>query len=221
MVKLFADRFEVVVDDEDRFALFTEFLEQVEDDRFRAGIDAGHRLVHEVNVGLLSEGAGDEDALLLSAGELPDLAGRELGHADVFESATGDVSLLAAGATEPAEAAVGSHEDGFHDVDREVPIDGGTLRDVGDATTSFFNWLSLDLDVAGECRDEAEDGFDESAFAGAVGADDGGELWLVDFEVDVPQDWLLLVGHGQVVDIKEERHNDWAYDFGWRALTMV
>ena len=74
MVEIGRDGAEVVVDDEDGLALGAEVAEQSEDDGLGGGVDAGHRLVHEVGVGTLGQGTGQEGALLLTAGKLADLA---------------------------------------------------------------------------------------------------------------------------------------------------
>ena len=58
---------------EDDFALVAPGVEELDDAVVRALVDAGHRLVEQDHVGLLRDGAGDERAPLLAAGELADL----------------------------------------------------------------------------------------------------------------------------------------------------
>ena len=55
-------------DDDDRVALL-ELLHQVLDPRRRDGVECGRGLVHEDDVGLDGEAAGDAEALLLPSGE--------------------------------------------------------------------------------------------------------------------------------------------------------
>ena len=77
---------QIVMDGDDRLALVAQPFEQSEDERFGGGIDAGHRLVHEINVGPLGQGPGEKRSLLLPAGKLPDLTVGEVGHADIVEA---------------------------------------------------------------------------------------------------------------------------------------
>src|SRR3712207_8584277 len=49
----------------DRLPACAEVLQQRDDSALGGGVDALKRLVHEVDLGILHEGAGEEDALLL------------------------------------------------------------------------------------------------------------------------------------------------------------
>ncbi len=64
----------------------------VEDGAVR-GIDAGERLVEEHDQRVLHEGAGEEDALLLAAGELADVAVAHAAEAEAVERLGGALAV--------------------------------------------------------------------------------------------------------------------------------
>ena len=111
------------MDAEDGFAAGVKALEKLDDGLLGGGVDGGEGFVHEVDFGILDEGAGEEDPLLLAAGELGDLAVGELADADLFEGGAGLFTLGFADAFEPTEFAVGSHGDNVEGADREIPVD--------------------------------------------------------------------------------------------------
>ena len=87
--------------EQDDLAGETLLLDHGHDDLLRRGVDAVHRLVEQQDVRLLGERAGDEDALLLAAGELPDLRVGVVQHVDFGERVADDLAVVVAGAAEP------------------------------------------------------------------------------------------------------------------------
>ena len=81
-VEIVGRRFQVVVDDDHRLAPRAQLAQQVDDRALGGRIDAGERLVHEVELGVLRQRPRQEHALLLPAGELADLPVGVVGHAD-------------------------------------------------------------------------------------------------------------------------------------------
>ena len=201
-VEVFGGGLEVVVDDDDGFAAGAEFAEDGDDGAFGDGVDGGEGFVHEIDAGVLDEGAGEEGTLLLAAGELADLAVGEVLHADLFEGVHGGFAFALPGAADPAEAAVEAHGDDVEDGGGEVPVDAAALGDVADEAADLFVGLAVEPDCAGGAGDELEGGLDEGAFAGAVGADYGHEDAFGHAQVDVPDGGFAVVGDGQVVDLK-------------------
>ena len=63
-----------MVDNHYGFALVLHVTKQLQNGIFRRRIHADKRLVHQVDVRLLSEGTGDKNTLLLTSGELRNLA---------------------------------------------------------------------------------------------------------------------------------------------------
>ena len=198
-VEVLGHGLEVVVDDHERLPGRAQRLQELHDGPLRRRVDALEGLVHEVHVGVLDERAREEDALLLPAGELRDLAARVIGHADLPERAHRGLALGGAGPLEPAEAAVEPHHHHVQHARREVPVDGAALRDVGHALPLLLVRAAVDERLPGRGVDEPEHGLDERRLARAVRPHDGHEHALRHHEVDVPQHRLVAVGHGEVV----------------------
>ncbi len=190
------------MDDDDGFAAGAQLAEDGDDGAFGDGVDGGEGFVHEIDAGVLDEGAGEEGALLLAAGELADLAVGEVLHADLFEGVHGGLAFALPGAANPAEAAVEAHGYDVEYGGGEVPVDAAALGDVADEAADLFVGLAVEPDCAGGAGDEFEGGLDEGAFAGAVGADYGHEDALGHAQVDVPDGGFAVVGDGEVVDLK-------------------
>ena len=121
--------------------------------------------------------------------------------------------LFRAGAAEPAELAVGSHEHHVEHADGKIPIDAFPLWDVADPPPHLGHGLAEHLYAAAGHRHEAQGGFDERALASAVGADDRRELRLLNCQIDIPDHWPAVVGDGDIVDVEEGGH--------FKAATIV
>ena len=126
------DAVEVVRRQQDRQAARVEVVEQVEDLVAQADVDAGRRLVHQQQLGLAEQRAGDEHALLLAAGELPDVAVAQV----LDDPSRARISPTAArsAAARPGQPAAGRarHQHALLDGHREAPVDRLDLRHVGD-----------------------------------------------------------------------------------------
>lgn len=104
---------------EDDLAVVPPLVEEAEDAVVRLCIDARHRLVEEDDVGLLGDGAGDEGAALLAAGQLADLASGKGADAEMGQRMLDDVVVLGVRALEPAAARVAPHHHDVADGDGE------------------------------------------------------------------------------------------------------
>ena len=83
--------------------------EEVEDRLLGVHVHAGEGLVEQQHVRLLGERPGEEHALLLAAGQLADGAPRELGDAELVETARHHLAVGRLRAAQPAQAAVAPH----------------------------------------------------------------------------------------------------------------
>src|SRR5690606_23935643 len=95
--------------------------------------------------------------LLLSTGELTDLAVREIGHSDALEALSDDLALLFSGPSQEPQVAVASHKHHDQSVRGKVPIDRFPLRHVTDQFSLCLVRLPMDLDPTGGGGDEAQD----------------------------------------------------------------
>jgi hypothetical protein len=193
------------MDGDDGAALGAEALEECEDGAFGSGVDACERFVHEIEASVLGESASEEDALLLASGELADLAVGEVSDADFVEATEGSVAMVLGRAAQPADAAVEAHGHDVEGAGGEIPVDAFALRDVTDPGAALVVGGAEDADPAGGWFDEAEGGFEEGAFTGAIGADDCDEATFGEGEVDVPEDRLGVISDGEIVDFEGGR----------------
>ena len=153
-----------------------QLLEQGQNRALGGHVDAGEGLVHEVDAGVLGQGAGEEDALLLAAGKLADLAVGEVADAHLVEAVERLLAVRRLRPAEPAQVAVETHE---HDVERrggEVPVDALALGHVGHpgAPARYEAPQIFTQPVTGLIRPSTA--FSSVDLAGAVGADDGDQL---------------------------------------------
>ena len=81
------------MDRDDRLPLLPQFSEQFEDDSLGGSVHACHRLIHEVDFGLLGESPSQENPLLLAAGELADLPPLELRQPHLIQTLPGPVAF--------------------------------------------------------------------------------------------------------------------------------
>jgi len=72
---------------------------------FGAGlVDAGEGLVHQQEPGVLDQGPGHQDPLLLAAGEFAEVRTRQVAHPDGPEHLEGPPALGSVGAPVPGQA---------------------------------------------------------------------------------------------------------------------
>ena len=105
-------------------------LEQIHDRALGRGVHPLERLIHEVDLGILHQGAGQEDALLLAAGELADLAVGEVDACPLAPAPHGLSLLVTSRAADPAQRAVPAHHHHVQHAGGEIPVDAAALRDI-------------------------------------------------------------------------------------------
>ncbi len=97
------------MDNNDGASLVTQRLQQFENDPFGGSVHARHRFVHEIQFGLLSQRASQENSLLLAAGKLTNLTFGIILHANALKALHRQIPLNAARTPKPAQRTVGSH----------------------------------------------------------------------------------------------------------------
>ncbi len=178
-------------------------LEELREGFLCALVDAGGGLVEEEDSWGGDQCAGDEDALLLSAGEAADGLIGEVSHAHGIESF---LNLRAVGAgitSEEAFFSVKAEFDNLADGDRESPIERVALGHVADDVafgTCGGGGHAFDTDGAGVWGERSEDEFEERTFAAAVGADDAKDGSLFDVECDVLQRGAAIIAKADIAD---------------------
>ena len=172
------------------------------------GVEVGEGFVEEHTFWAEGDGAGEGDALLLTAGELVGFAVAEVGHLDEFEGlvdASGaflafDFADIEAEADVVADGHVGPECVGLED----------------HAGVAFVGWyeghvLIVEADVTVGGEGEAGDHAEEGGFAAAGGAEEEEECAGGDGEVDVidggEQAGGLFKAFGDVLDVDSD-HNE-------------
>ena len=200
---------EFVGDHEDGDAGVVEFLEDAHDFDAGLAVEVAGGFVGEEEGGVVDEGAGDGDALLLAAGELVGVVVGAGCEADGLEGLEG------AGAAGFGGVAVALVEEGEFDV-----FEGGGAGEEVEALEDESDFLVADVGefvavelgdvcaveevVAGGGAVEAADHVHEGGFAGAAGAHEGDEFAGLDVECDAADGvHIYLAGVVGLVDVGE------------------
>ena len=164
------------------------------------GVEADQGLIEEQQVGFLGEGAGDQHAPLLAAGELADLAASEVGKLDLFQCGRHGLAVGVAGAAQEADAAIAAHHDDIADSSGKVPIDDLRLGRVADATADRSDGLAEELDAAAPGFEQAEERLDQGGLSGAVRPGEADERALGQVEAEGLEGGCAVVAGPEVVD---------------------
>src|SRR5690606_18645113 len=119
---------EVVVHRHHGGALGVEAPKHLDERGLAGGVHARERLVEQVELGLLHQRPRQEDALLLAARGLADLAVLERLHAYLGQRRAGALARRAARPPERTQLAVEPHRHHVEGGGGEVQVDGGALR---------------------------------------------------------------------------------------------
>ena len=129
------------------------------------------------SLGIADESSGEEDALLLSAGELPYVPLGEMGYAEALH----DLQSVPALAEEECQGRRGlthggTHEDYFLHGDGEVPVNGLDLGNVANGRPSRADGNSIEQDSTGEESDGTEDNTEQSGLTGTARSEQSDEI---------------------------------------------
>jgi hypothetical protein len=193
------------------FRLQAELAEDLFDAHGGDGIDGDGELVEAEDFGVVGEGAGEGEALLLAAGEVgagegqavldlvPEHGAAEAGFDDVVEFGfSGDAR------------AAGGEGDVFADGEGEADREGGDHADAAAERVEIGasgNGFAVDGDGAGEGGvgdevDGAVETAEEGGFAGLGGSDDGEDLVGHDVEVEAVEDFDAVIGEAEILDFE-------------------
>src|SRR5207245_1418754 len=154
------------------------------------------------------------DALLLAARERPEgLRGDRL-EPHLGEALGGEAMLAPTRGLERAQARERAHEDDLEHGEGKDRVEGLPLRHVARGARAPVEAV---LDAPGEDGEEPEHPAEKRGLAGAVRAEEGAELALLDPEGDALQDRAAVVAEGDVVEGQRRR----AHQLLWTAFSMV
>ncbi len=139
-------------------------------------VEAGERLVHQQHAGVLDEGAGDQDALALAAGELAEGLLGQLLEADPGERPRAPARARPGRPPPPRGAGQRAHRRHVERRDRVVEARALGLRDRAAG--------GADPEAAGKRAQLAEQGAQDRRLAAAVGTEQGEALARPQLELD-------------------------------------
>jgi hypothetical protein len=168
--------FQLVVRSDDEVAAVGEINERVGEVAAAFDIESVEGFIEKEDVGFLGEGPGDEGSLLLTAGELVDLA---VGNVTEIHGGDGFFGFGAINFTEALEMSEVREATHCYDVahpDREVALMAIDLGKVSDFTTCLRDGIFTPLNGAGLLFEEPGEESDEGAFSGAIWAEESKTL---------------------------------------------
>ncbi len=164
-------------------------------------VDPGGGLVEQQQERLLSDRAGDEDALLLPARELADVPAGQLAEVERLDRAVDRAPVVGRERPERPQARVAPHRDHVAHADREAPVDVLDLRHVADRPgRQPVGRLALDAHGAAGRLDQPGDRLEQRGLARPVGPDDAHRRSAGQVERDPGERGDALVADVQVVD---------------------
>ena len=142
-------------------------------------IESVEGFIEKEDVGFLGEGPGDESPLLLTAGELVDLAIGNVAEIHGGDGFFGFGVINFTKALEVAEVGEATHCNDVAHADREVALVTIDLGKVGDFTARLGNGIFTPLDGPGLLFEKPGEEPDEGAFPGTIWSEEGKALAAV------------------------------------------
>ena len=209
-VEVGRDRAQLVGDQQHRrLMLIDEMNERVAEQPLRLGVNSRDRLVENQQFGIGDEGAGDERALLLSAGELGDEAVAEFGECDCSEGVVDGFAIGRGRWAPPCSTREPTAGDDFSHRRGQLGRESTALGYVPEppGLIEFARRPTEEFDSAGRRAQQPEQESEQRGFPRAVRADEGYELARPKREPDIGHDEVVVVGEREVVG---------GEDRGWR-----
>ena len=191
---------EVVQDRYDRAPVGVEASAQLEDVDLVSQVEEGGGLVQEDRLGALGQGQGDPYALALSAAELVDGAGGQLGDPHHLHGLLDGLPVLLRPLAE--QALVGEAAAGHEVAHQHAAGHDGALGQQTDPSGHVLGAQAGDVGAVEQHRApggpvQPGQGAQQRGLAAGVGPDDGGEDAGRDVDVEVTGDHVALVGDGR------------------------
>ncbi len=168
---------------------------------FGSGIDSREGLVHQIEIGVLSQRPGDEDPLLLAYRELADLAMGQMDHPHLGEGLQRSLPIPSPWTSNPAQVTITPHQHHIQNRGREIPVHCGPLGNVGDPPSGLRWRTSENGDRARDRSDQAQDRPEQSGLPRPVGAHHCHQHPGGDLPVHIPEHRTIPVHHGEICDL--------------------
>ena len=176
-----------------------QVAQEVHERQLGGGVHAARRLVEREQLGIGGEGAGDERALALPAGELAEALLHKVLHADAGERAPRLVAIGAARPPPRPERRHATHERHLARGERPDRVHVLALRHVADREPL------APRDAPGDRREGAEQRAEERGLAAAVRADDREEVARRDGDVEPVEQRPTAVPDRRALEVHERR----------------
>ena len=162
-------------------------------------VDPGGGLVHDQDVRLGGQGAGDQHPTLLATGEGADVHGGAIGQAHESQGLIDDLAVTAIRPAQPALVGESSDRDNLGGGGAHRGGQGVPLRDVAQAgmLAEVSQRSAEQRDLAAQVVVEPEQPLDQRRLAGAVGAQDSDDLPGVDVQTDLGDDLAVGIPEGR------------------------
>ena len=164
--------------------------------------DRIERLVEDNEPRILQKQSGEQHALHLPAGQIADRPPLEPVQTDGGDRGMDIVPLLAPDPAEQAGLAPQAHGHEVVDMDRERALDIRHLRQVG----HFAPVKAAEIDRAGKRRDDADNAFEQSRFAGAVRADHREQGAARDRAIEMMDRGVAVIAEREIMECELRRH---------------
>jgi len=210
--------------DADDGAIFGEVVDGFLDFGFGLGVEGGGGFVEDEDGGVADEGAGDGDALALSAREA-EATFAERGVVTVGEGFDEVVGVGFAGGGDDFIAGGAGFSEGniFSDggvEEEDVLADEGEMEaEVGEA--EGFDGFTVDFDLAEGGVIESEEEVDEGTFSGTAFTSKSEAFTSPELEIDFVEDGAVAVGEADVAEfdaVGELGHGDGIFSFADSGL---
>jgi hypothetical protein len=144
----------------DGLALPLQLQHHICHDLSGSGVDRVERLIEQEQVCFLDQRTGQQDALLLTTGEVADALSSQAAETKSIEHTYGQGRLAAPRPAQPAQVhiAPGAYQAG--DTDREAPIDLVPLREIRDEVLALPWPMTIDGDGACLELEQSSHGFE-------------------------------------------------------------
>lgn len=168
-----------------------ELLDQFHNTMLRRDVQPGGRLIQQKDARLLRQGAGDENTLLLPAGERAERRVAMVVHPDVCEGFARDLAIPAPRAAKQPQCPVAAHHHRLQHRHGKIAVEHTLLGQVPDqgtmVTTEFLAGAVEHAQTPAERCHQPEDRAAQGSLAGPVGTDDADEFGFEDRERQVFQ----------------------------------
>ena len=179
----------------------THVVQELDDRPLGDGVDPDERLVHQVEVGLLRQGTGQEHPLLLATGSWLICRSAKSAIPSLSRHSSGDLAIALARPPEPADLAIPAHRHHIERIGREIPIHRTSLGNVGDLLAHPCRGCPRTRTVPAAVGTRPSIALSSVLFPAPFGPTIAVANPGADLDINIPQHGRLVIGDGQVMNL--------------------